>query len=912
MDGILKAFPPNDFALLWVILVLPLIGAFVNGIFGKRLGKSAVTLMALIAVGVPFLASVVTYFVLIAGGAHGPTGDAHAATKLYVKGWEWMSLSLAQNAGTVSLDVAFSIDALSGTMALVVTGVGFLIHLYSTKYMADDPGYHRFFAYLNLFIFSMLVLILGDNLPVLFVGWEGVGLCSYLLIGFWFHEDKNAQAGRKAFITNRIGDFGLLVAMALLVYYGGRLDWTGIASGAGQLLTPIDLTQGVGRPVQFVLEWLGLRYVSAASLIGIFIFIGCAGKSAQMPLYVWLPDAMAGPTPVSALIHAATMVTAGVYLVCRMAPVYVLSPAAMFTVAFVGAFTALFSATIAFAQRDIKKVLAYSTVSQLGFMFLGAGVGAFTAGFYHVLTHAFFKACLFLGAGSVIHSMHARVHDADASQDMRYMGGLRRHMPLTHVTFIVSCAAIVGFPLTSGFFSKDEILFKAFTSSVQLPAAIAKMKVGVTEIQITQWPTWGNPVLFTMAVAAAVMTAFYMTRLAVGIFYGDFRGWRIVEGYREAEAHGDAHGSAIHGNDSHGAVLATALDSHSSTEDDAPTHAVHHGPAAGMELEGPKPQESPWQMTLPLVVLGALALLGGIFNATALFHFTPLEHFLEPVFEGLENIVIRHDAEELEVPLLAPGILAFAIGVGSALWVYVAKKGKPAEAFVGQFPGLYSLVFDKWRIDELYQETVIGALEILADISVWFDKWIVDGIIARLSAFAVAALGASLRLFQSGKVHAYASLIVVGLLGVGWHFSAPHARLALQSDVANGHFMLSASEGYGYGYRWDENGDGKYESEKFGTRTSVSFDLKWAEARNVTLQVVNALGRVTETTVRVERPREDLSRTVSRIDVYDDGKGGKRAAIRQPGVGQAEQPNLPTNQRAPSPVGAAPGQGNRQ
>lgn len=879
MDGILQAFPPNDFALLWVILALPLIGAVVNGVFGKRLGRNAVTLMALVAVGVPFLASVVTYLVLLGGGHdHGP---AHAATKLYVKGWEWMSLSLAKDSGALSLDVAFSIDALSGTMALVVTGVGFLIHLYSTKYMEGDPGYHRFFSYLNLFIFSMLVLILGDNLAVLFVGWEGVGLCSYLLIGFWFQEDKNAQAGRKAFITNRIGDFGLLVAMALLVYYCGRLDWDGISSGASRLLTPIDLTDGVGRPIQMMLEWCGLRYVSAASLIGLFIFLGCAGKSAQLPLYVWLPDAMAGPTPVSALIHAATMVTAGVYLVCRMAPVYVLSPSAMFTVAFVGALTAFFSATIAFAQRDIKKVLAYSTVSQLGFMFLGVGVGAFTAGFFHVVTHAFFKACLFLGAGSVIHAMHARIHDGEASQDMRYMGGLRKHMPLTFWTFAASWAAIVGFPFTSGFFSKDEILFKSFTSSIHVPAqAVATMRVGVTQIEMTPWPTWGNQALFVLALSAAVMTAFYMSRLVYGTFFGTFRGWRVVDGYQESHGHGDS---------DHG-------------------HDEHHGPVAGLDLEGPKPHESPWQMTLPLVVLGGLALVAGFFNAHPI-HVTPLEHVLEPIFKGLENIVIRHDAEELEHTLIAAGVGAFAVGVGAAYWVYVMKQGKPAEAFTTRFPGFYRLVLDKWRIDELYEETVIGALEILADISVWFDKWVVDGIIARASAFIVSALGATLRLLQTGRVQTYATLFVIGLLGIGWHFSSPHARVAVKGDAATGHYVLSASEGLDYQYRWDENGDGKFES-KYGDRNTIEFDLKRAEKRQVTLQVVNALGRETEQKLSIERPREDRGRSVTRIDVYDDDKGGKRGVVQKP-LRQLPNPaRLSPNHQAPGSLNHAPAQGN--
>jgi NADH-quinone oxidoreductase subunit L len=862
MQGILKAFPPNDFALIWGILLLPLIGAFVNGVFGKRLGRSAVTLMALTAIGVPFLASVVAYAALLQLGSH---EHLHEAAKLYTHGWEWMRLSLPQDSGTFPVDVAFSMDALSGTMALVVTGVGFLIHLYSTAYMADDPGYHRFFAYLNLFIFSMLVLILGDSLPVLFVGWEGVGLCSYLLIGFWFGEDKNAAAGRKAFVTNRIGDFGLLVAMALLIYYGGALDWSGISSAASRLLTPIDLALGVGRPMGVALEWLGIRYVSAASLIGIFIFIGCAGKSAQIPLYVWLPDAMAGPTPVSALIHAATMVTAGVYLVCRMAPVFVLSPAAMFTVAFVGALTAVFAATIAFAQRDIKKVLAYSTVSQLGFMFLGAGVGAFTAGFFHVLTHAFFKACLFLGAGSVIHAMHARIHDSDASQDMRFMGGLRKHMPVTFITFAAAWAAIVGLPLTSGFFSKDEILFKAYTSSIQLPEHARTLQLGGQTIHLMSWPTWGPTALFGMGVAGAVMTAFYMTRLVIGIFFGNFKGWTIVATSASAS---HEHGHGTHDEADHDA-------------DHDAAHA-HHGPVAGLELEGQAPHESPWQMTLPLVVLGALALVAGFLNAP-LFHITPLEHLLSPLFESLEGVTTRPDSSVLEHQLLFFGIGAFAIGVGAAYWVYVSQRGKPAETFTMRYSGLHRLVLDKWRIDELYQETFIGAVEILADLSVWIDKWVVDGIIARASAFVISAAGAILRLLQTGRVQDYATFIVVGLGATGWYLATPHADTAVFGDAQSGKYVVSATPGLGYAYRWDENGDGQWDAKEFGQQRSVELSLNRAERRQVKLQVLNAFGRVAEASVFVERPSEDKSGATTRIDVYNDDSGALRGAVRKPG-----------------------------
>jgi NADH-quinone oxidoreductase subunit L len=812
MDKLWLLFPPDNFVLLGLVLALPLLGAFINGVFGKRLGKEAVTLVGLLAVGVPFLLSSVAFAMLHAA-------QTDKAARFVWHAWQWLTLSTRQEKPAV-IDVAFSIDALSGTMALVVTGVGFLIHLYSTKYMEADPGYHRFFAYLNLFVFSMLVLILGDNLPVLFVGWEGVGLCSYLLIGFWFKEEKNAQAGKKAFITNRIGDFGLLVAMGLIFYYIGALDWASIEVGRTELLRPHQVWPLVGDELWFanhlpeaVARWLNEpRYVNAATLVGLALFLGCAGKSAQIPLYVWLPDAMAGPTPVSALIHAATMVTAGVYLMCRMAGVFVLSPAAMMTVAVIGAVTAVLAATIAFAQRDIKKVLAYSTVSQLGFMFMATGVGAFAAGFFHVLTHAFFKACLFLGAGSVIHAMHARIHDSEASQDMVNMGGLKRFMPITFWTFVASWAAIVGLPLTSGFFSKDEILFKTFTSYIASPGAVVGPSGSVDPMA---WERGVSLFVFVLAVLGAVMTAFYMTRLLVGVFFGEFRGWAIVPGYKASHLeHGDEH----HGDEHHGAL------------DHGSTHAHEKGP-----IEGPEPHESPWQMTLPLVVLATLAVFGGALNAHAVFHSHWLDDWLAPVFAAASPAVASIEgAEGLMNVLLVPGILAFFVGVGGAYWVFVMRSGEPARSFKERFPRLYQLVFDKWRIDELYQETVLGAVDTLAELSVWLDKYVVDGIVARLTAGVVALAGFVLRQFQTGRVQAYAFSMVVGLAAVGWFFIKPHAEFGPPAD---GTQRLVAAPGFGYKYRWDTNGDGDWDSE--GRTISVP-----GAGHSVRLEVENVFGRV--------------------------------------------------------------------
>ena len=823
MHALEELFPASDFTLLAFIVLLPLLGAVVNGVFGKRLGREAVTLMGLGAVFVSFLFAVVTFFVIQGHSGHGES------PKLIWKGWEWMKLSLPMGAGSTSLWVSLSVDALSGTMALIITGIGFLIHLYSSKYMQEDPGFYRFFTYLNLFIFSMLVLVLGDSLPVLFVGWEGVGLCSYLLIGFWFGEEKNAAAGKKAFITNRIGDFGLLVAMGLILYYCGALDWSGIEAARLNLTAPIQIWPlGDHVPLANLLgdsagAWLNTpRTVSAATLVGWFLFLGCAGKSAQLPLYVWLPDAMAGPTPVSALIHAATMVTAGVYLMCRTASIFVLSPAAMFTVAVVGGLTAVLAASIAFVQNDIKKVLAYSTVSQLGYMFLGAGVGAFTAGFFHVLTHAFFKACMFLGAGSVIHAMHARIHDTDASQDMRNMGGLRKYMPYTFLTFAISWAAIIGIPGTSGFFSKDEILFKAYTSYIATPPGV---------VDSFEWPKWGGSLLYGLGFAGAIMTAFYMTRLFIGTFFGEFKGWTIVKKWKE------------------------------------PAHALghdHHHHDPDEPLEGPEPHESPWQMWVPLAVLAFGAAFGGFLNAGALevFHvdLTPLHHFLEPVFaKANDSVKVIEGAEHMLGTFLALALVAVAVGAGGAYYIYVQLKGEPARSFVEKFPGFHQLVYDKWRVDELYEETVIGAVDSLAEFGAWADKWIVDGILAKLSAFVVRSAGSLLRQLQTGRIQAYAAVMVVGLAAVGWFLVAPHASAKVIANHADGAYSVTATPGLGYSYRWDADGDGKLDSEAFGEKASVAFNLEPSKGRIVQLEVKNAFGQVATRSFTLSRPRADKS-----------------------------------------------------
>ncbi len=469
---------------IWLIPLLPLCGFIINGLFGKYLPKKAVAVIANLAI--------FSSFVIAVGAFIGMNGN-HEIAEEGIKNllFPWV------NVGGLHINFAFQFDHLSAVMAMMVTGVGFLIHLYSVGYMADDEGFSRFFAYLNLFMFAMLTLVLADNLMLMFVGWEGVGLCSYLLIGFYFTTKVASDAGKKAFIVNRVGDFGFLIGMFLIFTLFGTLQFTE--------LKEIILAGNYSAEVSFGL-------ISLATLM---LFVGATGKSAQIPLYVWLPDAMAGPTPVSALIHAATMVTSGVYMIVRLNFMFQLAPITLLTIAWVGGLTALFAASIGLVQNDIKKVLAYSTVSQLGYMFLALGVGAFVAGFFHILTHAFFKALLFLGSGSVIHAMHHAYHHVGEHhkdpQDIRNMGGLKKYMPKTYITFLVATLAIAGFPVFAGFFSKDEILWKTFAS--------------------------GHKVLWGIGALAAFMTAFYMFRLVYLTFHGEYKGTKEeAEGLHESPA----------------------------------------------------------------------------------------------------------------------------------------------------------------------------------------------------------------------------------------------------------------------------------------------------------------------------------------------------------------------------------------
>jgi len=593
-------------------------------------------------------------------------------------------------AGELSVDAALQIDPLSMVMTLVVTGVGTLIHLFSVGYMRDDPGYPRYFAYLNLFIFFMLVLVLGASYPVLFVGWEGVGLCSYLLIGFWFTDKANADAGKKAFIVNRIGDFGFLVAMFLLFANLGALDFVGVADAAPSL-----------------------GFNSAlATTICLFLFLGCAGKSAQIPLYVWLPDAMAGPTPVSALIHAATMVTAGVYLIARSAFLFSLAPVAQLTVAFIGGLTALFAATIGLKQWDIKRVLAYSTVSQLGYMFVAVGVGAYVAGVFHLVTHAFFKALLFLGSGSVIFAMHRAyhaTHNHDDAQDMRNMGGLRRYMPVTFILMWIATLAIAGIPVFSGFFSKDEILASVFARAHESTLA-----------QVSWLGIPGSTVLYViygMALGAALLTAIYMTRMMIYTF---------------------------------------------------------HGPNRTGEKEQSHLAEAPWIMTGPLVVLGVLSVFGGWLNLPAIMPLGPiqvLDHWLEPVV-GPATVAVTGGAAHLDHSteyMLIGAAVAIAIAGIVIAFVRLKPERLVPKAQAPDEQGIERVLRDKYYVDELYDRTIVKP-------TVWASRNVLStgidqGIIDKL---LVTYIGAGIpRMFgwfgsrlQSGQLGTYAWVLLIGVIAV--------------------------------------------------------------------------------------------------------------------------------------------------
>ena len=660
-------------ALTSLIIGLPLLGFIINGLLGLysesyRQQKSLIGTIANLAVFVPFV--IAFYFFLNMGQGSEP---------IFVTLFTWIE------AGSFTADIAYQLDQLSILMTLVVTGVGFLIHLYSVGYMWHDAGYWKFFAYLNLFIFAMLNLVMADNLLLLFLGWEGVGLCSYLLIGFWYTDMSKAAAGSKAFWYNRVGDFAFLVAMFITFQYVGSLSFDAILSN----LEAIPAEQKF---------W-----------IGFLMFIGATGKSAQIPLFVWLPDAMAGPTSVSALIHAATMVTSGIYLISRMSPMFVMAPEVMLIIAVIGALTAFVAATIAITQNDIKRVLAYSTVSQLGYMFLALGSGAFTAAMFHVVTHAFFKACLFLGSGSVIHAMEHVEHGLHEEgkevhfdpQDMRNMGGLKEYMPATYKTFLLATIAIAGIPPLAGFFSKDEIL--AFTFNAGFGEVAGSLYFAL----------WG------LGILTAFITAFYMFRLTFGTFNGPFKLPSRISGAEGAEQY------------------------------------LH---------------ESPKTMTIPLWTLGGLSVVGGFIGVPnfMLSTFTHQEEHINLLHNWLYNVTADYTlglSHAIEWSLVAVSVL---VAVGGA-WMAYRMYGSGATEASDQklksiFGGLYETWNEKYNLDELYEGVLVRPLVRLSDKGLAvFDMKIIDGFVNTVGG-VVRLFGSLFRYIQTGVASSYALALVVGVI----------------------------------------------------------------------------------------------------------------------------------------------------
>jgi NADH-quinone oxidoreductase subunit L len=649
---------------LCVIPLLPLAGAAINALFGKNWSKTAVNSVAIGSVALAFLsaAEVVREFWQLAPGQIP-----------YVNNYlPWIT------AGPFRVDFALQIDQLTVVMLLTVTFVGMLIHIYSTGYMAHEGGYYRFFSYINLFMFFMLTLVLGANIVVMFVGWEGVGLCSYLLIGFWFLKKSATDAGKKAFIVTRLGDVGFTVGILLLFWTFHSVDFSEI------------FRQAASKPVESM-AWGG-----TLTSICLLLFVGAIGKSAQLPLYVWLPDAMEGPTPVSALIHAATMVTAGVYMVCRMNPLFSRAPLAMLAVAIVGAITAFYSATIGLVQTDIKKVLAYSTVSQLGYMFLGAGVGAYAAGIFHLMTHAFFKGLLFLAAGSVIHAM-------GGEQDMRKMGGLRKHIPVTYWTMFIATLAIAGIPGFAGFFSKDEILEAAGSG----PHANAWL--------------WG------LGIAGAGLTSFYMFRLIFLTFFG-------AERFDEHKVH-------VHESPRNMTVPLMVL----------AFLSIFGGWFAAPHLVGGPDHFE--------------AFLHPVFSAYAPRPVAGQEESLAGAAEAHGGGIEPNPAMELVHALTGPPVIVAIVGLLIAWWLYIKKPELP-ERMAKSMRGLYELLLNKYYVDEIYLAVIVRPLIWISTNILWHtaDEWMIDGTVNGAAKVA-RETGGKLRELQSGNARSYATWVVVGAVG---------------------------------------------------------------------------------------------------------------------------------------------------
>ena len=674
---------------LALIPLFPLLGFLVNAFLGRRLPQAVSGGLASAAMVASFAVSAMAVWRL-----SGLPVESRAIEQIV---YTWIA------SGDLSIDLAFRVDPLSAVMILVITGIGSLIHIYSTAYMHDesDSEFARYFSYLNLFASFMLVLVLGASFPVMFVGWEGVGLCSYLLIGFWFKKKSAADAGKKAFIVNRIGDYAFILGMLALFAQFGTLDFQQVATRIAAM--PVETGA------------FGLLSLSA-----LLLFIGATGKSAQIPLYVWLPDAMEGPTPVSALIHAATMVTAGVYMIGRNAVLFSHAPETLVIVAVIGALTALMAGTIGLVQNDIKRVLAYSTVSQLGLMFLAMGVGAFGAGIFHLYTHAFFKALLFLGSGAVIHALHGE-------QDIRNMGGLKRELPVTYWTFLIGSLAIAGVPLLSGFFSKDEILYETFHG--------------------------GYVLLWVMGALTSLLTATYMFRLVFLTFHGE-----------------RAHLAPSHAAASHSAA-------HVAPSDPAPSHAYaappHPVPSHGSHSHL---HDAPPAMAFALIVLAIGSVVAGYVGVPhVLGGHNQLATWLAPSFQAVGAVAGEAEAGEaaaaaeesaaaLELTLMGvSSLIALAgIGIAAAIWL---KRKSIAENMARNYPGLHNLLLNKYYVDEVYDAAIVQPIRIGSEEALWrrFDVSVIDGAVNGTGTI-VASWAGIMRRLQTGSVRSYAGSMFVGVV----------------------------------------------------------------------------------------------------------------------------------------------------
>jgi len=669
----------TDMQKLYLLVPLaPLVGAILAGLFGKLIGRTGAHIATILGVAIAFVASVVIYQDVAAGNTFNGTV------------YTWM-----QAAG-ITFEVGFQIDSLTVMMMLVVTFVSLMVHIYTIGYMSEDPGYQRFFSYISLFTFSMLMLVMSNNFLQLFFGWEAVGLVSYLLIGFWYERPTAIYANMKAFLVNRVGDFGFLLGIGLIVAYTGSLNYAEVFAKAQEL----SVTE---------MAYTGWPLLTA---ICICLFIGAMGKSAQVPLHVWLPDSMEGPTPISALIHAATMVTAGIFMVARMSPLFELSDVALSFVLVIGATTALFMGFLGIIQNDIKRVVAYSTLSQLGYMTVALGVSAYSAAVFHLMTHAFFKALLFLGAGSVIIGMH---HD----QDIRNMGGLWKYMPITWLTSLLGSLALIGFPFFSGFYSKDSIIEAVHASTI---------------------PGAGDAMVCVLL--GVFVTAFYSFRMYFLVFHGKER---FGQAHHDDHAHADAHGDHGDGHDDHG------HDDHH-----------HHGLAPGQ-----KPHESPLVVTLPLILLAIPSVLIGFFTIEPMLFG---DWFKNVIFVGENHVGLKELAEAFHGPVgmaihglqTAPFWLAMA-GVAVAWFFYMVKPEIPA-AIQRTFKPLNTVLENKYYFDR-FNEIFFAAGARLLGKGLWKggDQALIDGVAINGTAKLVGWIAQISRLFQTGHLYQYAFTMIIGV-----------------------------------------------------------------------------------------------------------------------------------------------------